>query len=48
MEKVEDSVDVMIRANSSASYMKGVRCMYYLLDGHDESGDLPEPVHLLL
>lgn len=48
MEKVEDSVDMMIRADSMASYMKGLRYMYYMLDGHDESGDLPEPVHPLL
>lgn len=40
MEKVEDSVDMMMRAEDEAAYNKGLRYMHYLLDGYDDQDDL--------
>jgi hypothetical protein len=48
MDSVEDSVDIMLRVADETEYDKGLRYMYYLLDGFDEQGDLPVPVHPLL
>lgn len=48
MDKVEDSVDMMMRAKDAAAYATGLRYMYYLLDGFEDQADLPEPEYPFL
>ncbi|KAE9066854.1 hypothetical protein PF007_g28287 [Phytophthora fragariae] len=48
VDRVEDSVDMMMKARNQEEYDRGLRYMYYILDGFDDTGDLPEPKHPLL
>ncbi|KAE9276774.1 hypothetical protein PR003_g28972, partial [Phytophthora rubi] len=48
VDRVEDSVDMMMKARNQEEYDQGLRYMYYILDGFDDTGDLPEPKHPLL
>ncbi|KAE9171743.1 hypothetical protein PF005_g27021 [Phytophthora fragariae] len=45
VDRVEDSVDMMMKARNQEEYDQGLRYMYYILDGFDDTGDLPEPKH---
>ncbi|OWY99608.1 hypothetical protein PHMEG_00029363 [Phytophthora megakarya] len=48
VDRVEDAVDMMVKSQDEKEYDRGLRYMYYLLDGFDEQGELPEPKHPLL
>ncbi|ETO65132.1 hypothetical protein F444_17511 [Phytophthora nicotianae P1976] len=48
VDGVEDAVDLMVKAQDDKEYDRGLRYMYYLLDGFGEKGELPEPKHPLL
>lgn len=51
VDRVEDSLDMMVKARTKEEYDRGFRYMYYILDGFDEVGELPElpePKHPLL
>lgn len=51
VDRVEDSLDMMVKARAKEEYDRGFRNMYYILDGFDEVGELPElpePKHPLL
>ncbi|KAE9111578.1 hypothetical protein PF010_g10755 [Phytophthora fragariae] len=48
VDRVEDSVDMMMKARNKEDYDRGLRYMYYILDGFDDTGDLPEPTHPVL
>ncbi|KAE8963621.1 hypothetical protein PR002_g29235, partial [Phytophthora rubi] len=39
---------MMMKARNQEEYDRGLRYMYYILDGFDDTGDLPEPKHPLL
>ncbi|KAE8980467.1 hypothetical protein PR002_g24117 [Phytophthora rubi] len=39
---------MMMKARNQEEYDQGLRYMYYILDGFDDTGDLPEPKHPLL
>ncbi|OWZ17466.1 hypothetical protein PHMEG_0008587 [Phytophthora megakarya] len=48
VDRVEDAVDMMVKAKDKKTYDRGLRYMYYTLDGFDEEGDLPKSKHSLL
>lgn len=48
VDRVEDAVDMMVKAQDEKEYDRGLRYMYYLLDGFDEENELPDPKHPLL
>ncbi|KAF1785840.1 hypothetical protein GQ600_4155 [Phytophthora cactorum] len=43
VDRVEDAVDMMVKAKDETEYDRGLRYMFYLLDGYDENSALPEP-----
>ncbi|ETM53933.1 hypothetical protein L914_02630, partial [Phytophthora nicotianae] len=48
VDRVEDSLDMTVKARNKEEYDRGFRYVYYVLDGIDEQGELPEPKHPLL
>ncbi|KAG6942432.1 hypothetical protein JG688_00018121, partial [Phytophthora aleatoria] len=38
VDRVEDAVDMMVKAKDETEYDRGLRYMFYLLDGYDENG----------
>ncbi|ETN15105.1 hypothetical protein PPTG_07296 [Phytophthora nicotianae INRA-310] len=48
VDRVEDAVDMMATTKGKDEYDRGLRYMYYILNGFDEQSELPKPKHPLL